>query len=67
MTAIMAASAILLSMWIGKDGNSRLFAAKRAVLADAIPLWIGMLILAQCIERLRREPCMQQLGPGNDH
>ena len=47
MTARMASVAVKRSVWIGNDGKSAFFAAKRAVLADLVPVWIGMLSLTQ--------------------
>jgi len=60
LTARMASTAVRRSLWIGKDGNDSFFAARRAVLADVLPLWIGMLILTQC---LVVDPQWGQTGP----
>jgi hypothetical protein len=56
----MASAAVKRSVWIGNDGNRSFFAARRAVFADVVPVWIGMLSLTQC---LVVDPQWGQTGP----
>jgi len=60
ISAKMALLAVMFSLWIGNDGNRSFFAARKAFFADVTPLWIGMLILTQC---LVVDPHWGQTGP----